>query len=296
MLLLAVLAGFASTASAEEDPAYYVGDATCLTCHEALQEGFTRRYQQTIHAKVLNEGNALTPRMMRGCEACHGPGSDHVAAGGGVGVGFLVDFKSRDPDAVAAASAVCMECHDRGDRLYWHGSTHASRDVGCASCHVVMRKVSRRDQLAKKDVVSTCGSCHKLQVARQFRNAHMPVREGKMDCASCHNPHGTIADSLINAKTINDKCYECHADKRGPFLWEHPPVIESCLNCHEPHGTTRDHMLILSPPRLCQSCHTDGHTNLWQGPDERFVRGASCLQCHTLVHGSNHPSGRTLTR
>ena len=88
-----------------------------------------------------------------------------------------------------------------------------------------MRNVSRRDQLARKDVTSTCGSCHKLQLARQFRNSHMPVREGKMDCASCHNAHGTIADSLINAKTINDNCYECHAEKRGPFLWEHPPAV-----------------------------------------------------------------------
>ena len=124
----------------------------------------------------------------------------------------------------------------------------------------------------------------------------MPVREGKMDCASCHNPHGTIADSLINATTINDSCYECHADKRGPFLWEHQPVTESCLNCHEPHGTTRDHMLILSLPRLCQNCHTDGHAPIPRGPDDRYVRGASCLQCHTLVHGSNHPSGIRFTR
>ncbi len=286
-----------SVASAQESDAYYVGDAACLSCHEALHEGFTTRYQQTIHSKVLNEGNALTAKMMRGCEACHGAGSEHVAAGGGKGVGGFVDFESHEPEAVAAASAVCMQCHDRGDRLYWHGSTHASRDVGCTSCHVVMRNVSRRDQLAKKDVVSTCGSCHKLQLSRQFRNSHMPVRGGKMDCASCHNPHGTIADSLISATTINDNCYECHADKRGPFLWEHPPVTENCLNCHDPHGTTRDHMLKLSPPRLCQSCHTDaGHARSARAPDHRFVRGASCLQCHTLVHGSNHPSGNTFTR
>ena len=27
------------------------------------------------------------------------------------------------------------------------------------------------------------------------------------------------------------------AEKRGPFLWEHAPVVENCTNCHTPHGS-----------------------------------------------------------
>ncbi len=36
---------------------------------------------------------------------------------------------------------------------------------------------------------------------------------------------------------MNETCYTCHADKRGPFLWEHQPVNEDCTNCHTPHGS-----------------------------------------------------------
>ena len=132
--------------------------------------------------------------------------------------------------------------------------------------------------------------------AQMFRNAHMPVREGKMACGSCHNPHGTIADNLITDHTANDNCYRCHAEKRGPFLWEHAPVYENCMSCHDPHGTTRGSMLRASIPRLCQDCHTSGHPASARTPDDRFVIGSSCLQCHQNVHGSNHPAGQQFTR
>ena len=73
-----------------------------------------------------------------------------------------------------------------------------------------------------------------------------------MDCGSCHNPHGTVSDALIAANSINESCYSCHAEKRGPFLWEHAPVNENCLNCHVPHGSIRPNMLKLPGARLCR--------------------------------------------
>lgn len=314
-LALAVLAtsALAAGAALAEDPAQpetaapqaqmaavqadYVGDAVCLGCHEKLKPGITESYQQTIHYRVLNEKNGTTPLMRHGCEACHGPGGDHVRAGGGKGKGNMLEFEGHTPEDVHRENDACLQCHRGGERLYWEGSTHPSRDVGCASCHSIMHNVSGRNQLARATVVDTCGGCHRLQKARQMRNAHMPLREGKMDCTSCHNPHGTIADSLIAANTVNDQCYECHADKRGPYLWEHAPVRESCLTCHEPHGATRDHMLKLGVPRLCQTCHIPTrHPTDPRNPDERFVLGQACLNCHPMVHGSNHPSGSAFTR
>ena len=289
----------ASDATTAQSPASqdYVGDAVCLTCHEKLKPGLTEEYEKTIHFRVLNAKNGLTPLMQRGCEACHGPGGDHVRAGGGKGKGHMLDFEGHTPEAVRSENTACLQCHQGGQRLYWEGSTHPSRDVGCASCHSVMHKVSDRNQLARATVIDTCGGCHRLQKARQMRSAHMPVREGKMDCASCHNPHGTIADKLIAANTINDNCYQCHADKRGPYLWEHAPVRESCLTCHEPHGSTRNDMLKLGVPRLCQSCHIENrHPTQPHAPDERFILGQACLNCHPMIHGSNHPSGSAFTR
>jgi hypothetical protein len=41
---------------------------------------------------------------------------------------------------------------------------------------------------------------------------------------------------MVKAESIKELCTTCHADKRGPWLFEHPPVEENCLTCHNPHG------------------------------------------------------------
>lgn len=285
----------------------YVGDATCIECHEALHPGFTRKFQDTLHGHVLNPTNGRTELAAHGCESCHGPGQAHVDAGGGKGVGGFVPFGESTPEAVKRVDEVCMACHKGDARTYWPGSVHDVAEVGCTACHTLMENVSQSRLLAAKTEVETCARCHPTQFARTFRNAHMPLRPGdfqvstatnsKMSCTSCHQPHGSVTPSLIKQLTVNDQCLECHAEKRGPFLWEHSPVTENCLNCHEPHGSTRDAMLKMNVIRLCQSCHVStGHATSPRNPNDRFAVANSCLQCHTQIHGSNHPSGFVLTR
>jgi DmsE family decaheme c-type cytochrome len=271
----------------------FLGDAVCLTCHEALAEPFAK----TVHAKVLTEKVARTPEHANSCESCHGSGAAHVEARGGKGVGGMLAFRAESPDAIARENGACLGCHAKADRLHWEGSAHESRGVACTSCHVVMKELSDRHQLARKTEMELCTSCHLIPRAQMFRNAHMPVREGFMSCSSCHNPHGTVAEALMRQDTVNDNCYACHAEKRGPFLWEHAPVNENCLNCHEPHGSTREAMLKLSQPRLCQQCHVASrHPSEARLPQNRFVISNSCVQCHSNIHGSNHPSGFAFTR
>ena len=282
----------AATAAPPETGSAYVGSETCLQCHDVKD-----KFNKTIHAKVFTEANARTPLALRGCEACHGPGKAHVDAGGGKGVGGLIPFRGGSPEAIAKQNDVCLTCHEKGKRTYWQGSPHEGRDVACTNCHKIMEKVSDRFQLAKGEVVEVCAQCHLVRKSQTFRNAHMPLREGKMSCTSCHNPHGTITKSLLPENSINDTCYRCHADKRGPFLWEHPPVLESCANCHDPHGGVREKMLKLSVPRLCQQCHVETlHPSEAYLPTNRRVIGRACVQCHANIHGSNHPSGFAFTR
>jgi DmsE family decaheme c-type cytochrome len=121
-----------------------------------------------------------------------------------------------------------------------------------------------------------------------------------MTCTSCHNPHGSVSPSLLKEVSVNDTCFTCHAEKRGPFLWQHAPQNESCMNCHDPHGSNHERMLKVAKPRLCQQCHNERtHPTVPYGRDAaslKFVLGRQCLNCHVNIHGSNHPSGFAFTR
>jgi DmsE family decaheme c-type cytochrome len=149
-----------------------------------------------------------------------------------------------------------------------------------------------------------CYDCHTQQRSQVLKPYAHPIAGGKMDCTSCHAPHGETTNNLLARQTVNDTCFECHAEKRGPFLWEHAPVVEDCGNCHTPHGSNHPGMLTVRGPLLCQSCHSQaGHPSvaytaggLADGSPSQFLLGQNCLNCHSQVHGSNHPSGSKLMR
>jgi DmsE family decaheme c-type cytochrome len=127
----------------------------------------------------------------------------------------------------------------------------------------------------------------------------MPIREGKLTCSNCHNPHGSVygTESLIREASINDNCYKCHADKRGPLLHEHAPVRENCLNCHEAHGSNHEYLLKVQRPRLCAECHSFAHGGQpGLAANQIYAFGHGCNNCHTQIHGSNHPSGAFFLR
>ncbi len=274
----------------------YVGTEVCQGCHPDQTEAFGATSMGRLFLRTPN--NAVEKL---GCEGCHGPGSAHVDADGKK-PGLLVSFEKTDATPVAERNAACLSCHDRTARLYWAGSQHESRNVACTSCHSVMKQVSERALLARPTVLETCGQCHQQRTAQLARFSHMPLREGKLDCVSCHNPHGSSTEKLLKGNSPNDVCYSCHAEKRGPFLYEHEPVQESCGNCHEPHGTNNEKMLKVAKPRLCQRCHdTSGHPARPLNPaavpsSATFLLNRQCVNCHFNIHGSNHPSGSTFTR
>ena len=168
----------------------------------------------------------------------------------------------------------------------------------CSNCHTVMKNVSRKFQLKTAFQPDTCFQCHKNKRAEMWRSSHIPVREGKVTCSDCHNPHGSYSENLLKTATVNEVCFQCHAEKRGPFLWEHPPVTESCLNCHDPHGSNNDFLLKISRPRLCQQCHSGGQHN--SNPRNPLVtlyaQGRECQNCHSNHHGSNNPAGPRFMR
>lgn len=285
--LLASLTGCLIFAATGTTLAAEVSGAACANCHEERVKAFAG----TTHGKTAYVGE------QGGCEACHGDASQHAQTGDAT---LVVN-----PAKVEAekASKVCLECHSRDKaRMFWQGSVHESQGNGCTSCHQI--HPNRDKLLAKADEKAVCLSCHLDVRADLLKRSKHPLRDsstpsmaGKMACSSCHNPHGARSESLIDAKSINDKCYECHFEKKAPVLWEHTPVKEDCLVCHKPHGSSNDKLLVTKVPRLCQECHIQGrHQSGTFATNSVFALNRGCLNCHSQIHGSNNPSGAVLQR
>jgi DmsE family decaheme c-type cytochrome len=177
--------------------------------------------------------------------------------------------------------------------------------------------VAQERVFVKAQQQDVCFACHKTERAQTHRISTHPLAAGKMACSDCHNPHGTNGPTLLRTGSVNETCTQCHAEKRGPFLWEHQPVTEACTTCHTPHGSNMSPLLKARTPFLCQACHTCDHAaqvnsaaNLRSGgvttasgqfplanaAGRAQLAGRACLSCHFLVHGSNHPAGAKFTR
>lgn len=136
-----------------------------------------------------------------------------------------------------------------------------------------------------------CYSCHKVQQAQMKMPSHHPVVEGKMKCTECHNPHGG-PNGMLKAESVNESCFKCHAEKAGPFTFEHPPVTENCSTCHSPHGSVNNNLLTQSEPFLCLKCHPGPHSRSGALGQPAVIPYyyTECTDCHNQVHGSDEHS------
>jgi DmsE family decaheme c-type cytochrome len=271
-------------------PAGYVGSDTCMACHEDQHQ-----------TKLGPHGRAADPRSpfgQYGCESCHGPGEKHIDDPSDDTT--LRKFAKMSPRDV---NATCVTCHARSAQAMWSGSPHDARNLACTTCHSVHDAQSPTAHLVRAAEVDLCATCHRVQANKIKRVSHMPLQEGKMQCSSCHNPHGsTNVRQLRVGNWINESCVSCHAEKRGPFLFEHAAGRESCVSCHDPHGSSNDRLLVAKLPMLCQRCHIGTRHPSTIYDDAAFqsrsirVTGRACVACHSQIHGSNHPAGHAFVR
>jgi len=150
-----------ASSAATAPAAGYVGQETCLGCHE------DKKYHGTAHARAKNP---RTPAAGQGCESCHGPGQAHVDGGGD-----KTKIKNPKTLTVSQASEICLSCHNRSEHQNFEGGKHDSRNVGCVSCHSVHDPKSETKQLKTATVEETCKSCHQNIVNKVQRSSHMPV-------------------------------------------------------------------------------------------------------------------------
>jgi len=261
----------------------YAGTELCAECHEDTATDFAH----SVHGRATLEDWS----GVETCESCHGPGEAHVEEGDPELIRTFANLPASE------ANEACMTCHNGPEQAYWHGSEHQGQDMACTDCHGLHQPWTSDQALANKNSTEMCLSCHTDQRKSLHARSNHPLKYGQMSCDDCHNPHGSPIEANIDAQSVNEVCWGCHAETRGPFLWEHAPVRESCLTCHDAHSSNQTKLLVMAAPRLCQSCHLFGHHQTVPGLDDQAWNvNRSCVNCHPRIHGSNHPSGIVLMR
>lgn len=274
------------SAAAQQAP----GDMTerlCTACHG-----------DKFAALANNPHSALDTGGGLICIDCHGSVAEHIRNGGGRGSVFA--FRDEPPRSQVER---CLNCH-AGTHPDFDRSPHAG--LSCGSCHSqhgagfdaasLLREPSVPAALAAVGAKSAvCFDCHG-EIFTQFSfNERHRLREGVLECVSCHDPHAAATRASLGGFK-QESCTDCHTDKRGPFVFEHAASrTDDCTACHSPHGSPNRHMLQHARvAELCLSCHADVpqfHLGFAPGGPPRFNLDTQCTNCHSSIHGSNfHPA------
>ncbi len=247
-----------------------VGNKTCWQCH-------------------MNDSHKGAGEGKVSCEDCHGPGDlavkDLHEEKGRMACNYktFIDIgKLPKP----AQTMICMKCHSglANFALHnWNTSAHNMAGLSCVDCH----NVHHGDNLKpKRDQIATlCGGCHQDVRASFMLPNHHPVPEGKITCIDCHNPHGSPNPGpMLVRETVKETCTRCHAEKEGPYVFEHADLMEDCTICHTPHGSQNDWLLAERQPFLCKQCHAP-HRLSSSNSFDRY--GTNCTNCHSQIHGTD---------
>ncbi len=232
----------------------------CSACHEDVVKAFN-----------------LIPHKKENCASCHQGAEKHAEEGTKESI-----FSFTPEKKPAEKIKPCLACH-HAEAGHYSSSPHGRSNLDCTACHSIHsfpEKSSNSLNLSDK----VCASCHQDVLAEFNLNERHRLREGILECISCHNPHEPTQRHQLGGFK-QQACLQCHAEKGGPFLYEHGASrIEGCTACHTPHGSPNRHLLAQqSIADLCFSCH--GTAPAWHS---RFTSAATnCTNCHRAIHGSN---------
>lgn len=264
-------------------PASSLGIGPCANCHtEEVQ-----LYSESIHGQSRrHEGSEAAT-----CRSCHGPA--HA---------LLPRDDPRAPTYHLNLPRTCAQCHAdpeltkrykipvadvyklymdsiHGRALTKSGLLVAANCSDCHSAHGIKPHTDPASRVNRRNVPSTCGSCHAGVVAEYRTSVHgQLVASGNPlapVCIDCHTAH---AISRVETEAwkldIVKECGTCHAESlrtyRDTFHGKVTALgftrVARCSDCHGAHGIlpARDPASAVSPANrvtTCQKCHPAANVN-----------------------------------
>lgn len=217
---------------------------TCLWCHGGLVAARPGRFDQ-FQEPPLQE-------LTMGCERCHGPGAEHVAAREAGQALSKPDPTIVNPLHLAPRQreSICNHCHLQGKVVVPRygrsmGDFRPGEVLDDTLTVFVHRQTVREDGLAK--AVS--------QVAQMQLSLCYQHSDGRLGCISCHAGHAKPPEESKLAY-YRQKCLACHAEQdcSAPQA-QQAQQGHACTECHMPrlglfdvaHASQTDHRILRHP-------------------------------------------------
>jgi tetratricopeptide (TPR) repeat protein len=211
-------------------------NSMCAECHST---NFEKNYddEKNIFSSTWSEIDVS-------CEACHGPGSNHIKLTESLSEEELRQHKNKGFE-------INFERWSSQDWSFKDGNTIAS-----------LEKSRDNDTL-----LDSCGRCHSRRVSMNDKESYK---------SSIHNSYilSLLEDGLYHPDgQINDEVYVY-----GSFIQSKMyQAGVNCVDCHDPHSLK----LRYEGNQLCQQCHNESTYN---SPDHHFhemnTEAAECVSCH----------------
>jgi hypothetical protein len=260
-------------------PEQYRNDSECLRCHVT---GFGRP-----NGFVAGADKDL---LMVGCEACHGPGAQHIEAAQRFVLATpdeeeKIEKEMRATIVRTPTDEVCVACHimqAHEEHPSFEGQA-ASPAAGasaafCSSALLMGQRVTPNTATARslsKYSVKTCGGCHYDQYQQWRAGAHVDLarmlpadHRSNLECQHCHVSAGAVAlrpgaNGASQASWVGVTCESCH----GPAL-EH----------------VQFNRRYISAPPLGPELERAARHSIRKGKP-----AATCIQCHVHERHAEHP-------
>ena len=265
----------------EEMPAKQTADYQCNGCHTTA-----------FNAQKNGQGGYTFSRVEGGigCEACHGPGSKHVAAQGQGGI--------LNPAKLGTwqREHLCGQCHSRvtskqdkdfafplgfkagqtdlQDRVeFWTYSTRPANFWPNEDAKKNRQQYHDTMRSGHMAAGVTCSTCH-LDHATMHRSASLRLPRDQQ-CIGCHGAQKALFEGSVHAQK-GVVCVDCHMSKMGnrAGATHKTPKDPIDVTAHTMRVVTPEEADVFKMRSSCDTCHKDA---------DRVAYGAKLMEARRGV-------------